>query len=319
MLHRTQTRIVAFSITLLTGSGWILFLLAGRQTSRAFAGSSPVRLVRASQVSLPGSSCNWTLPTLAIQARVTPVSTKYPLSDQSNSGNWIAYPALSDEFNGRTLDGTKWKPTISGWSGRQPGLTVPQNVSESNGTLNLRMVHQNVPASFLNAGYRNYTAPAVESLKTVRYGYFEVRAKAMPSGASSAFWLSAQTPSDWNEIDVFEMGGKAPANPHQVFTTVHVFRVQGQSQIWSKAGVTSVPQSVASDFHVYGLDWNPSSIDMYVDGQQIRHICNTNWTMPLNMIFDAETVPEWWGLPRYSDLPSTYQVDYVRVWQHAVH
>jgi beta-glucanase (GH16 family) len=309
---------VASSIALITGVGCTLFLLAGRQPSEAFSGNYPVRLVRASQAFQPGSSCNWTLPTLAVQAPVTPFSTKFPLSDQSNTGNWIAYPALSDEFNGMTLDATKWQPTISGWSGRQPGLIVPQNVSESNGTLNLKMVHQNVPASYLGAGYQNYATPAVESLKTVQYGYFEVRAKAMPSGASSAFWLAAQTPSDWNEIDVFEMGGKAPASPYQVFTNVHVFREQGQSHIWSEAGVTNVPQSVAGDFHVYGLDWNLSSIDMYVDGQQVRHICNTNWTTPLHVIFDAETVPDWWGLPLYSDLPSTYQVDYVRVWQHAV-
>jgi beta-glucanase (GH16 family) len=319
MLYKTHNRIVASVVAATIGIGCSLLSLVGRPVSKAIAGDNPARMVRASQASPPGSNCDWTLPTLAVQAPVTTYSSQFPLSDQSNTGNWIANPALSDEFNGGVLDSTKWQPKISGWSGRQPGLIVPQNVSESNGTLNLKMVHQSVPAIYHEAGYQNYTTPAVESLKPVLYGYFEVRAKAMPSGASSAFWLAAQTPSDWNEIDVFEMGGKAPANPYQVFMTVHVFRVQGQSQVWSEAGVMNLLQSVAQNFHVYGLDWNSSSIDMYVDGQQVRHICNTNWTMPLNMIFDAETVPDWLGLPLFSDLPSTYQVDYVRVWKHATY
>jgi hypothetical protein len=34
------------------------------------------------------------------------------------------------------------------------------------------------------------------------------------------------------------------------------------------------------------------------------------------MNFDSETMPEWFGLPEDKDLPSTYQVDYIRSWQH---
>jgi hypothetical protein len=33
------------------------------------------------------------------------------------------------------------------------------------------------------------------------------------------------------------------------------------------------------------------------------------------MIFDAEIMEKWDGLPDREDLPSTFEVDYVRVWR----
>jgi beta-glucanase (GH16 family) len=317
MFDGIHKRVLASAVGMTIGLGCLLVLLTGKQVSKANTRNNSTGATGATQGLPPSSNCDWTLSVVTAQAPVAKYSARFPLSDQSNTGNWIVDHNFSDEFNGTVLDQTKWQPMISGWSGRQPALITPQNVTETGGTLNLQMVHQDVPAAYHVAGYKNYTTAAVESRKTVQYGYFEVRAKAMQSGASSAFWLSAQTPSDWNEIDIFEMGGKAPANPSQVFMTVHLFREQGHSHVWKKAGVTQLHDGATDAFHVYGLNWNASSIDMYVDGQQVRHICNTNWKMPLNMIFDAETVPDWWGLPLYSDLPATYQIDYVRAWKHA--
>ena len=33
------------------------------------------------------------------------------------------------------------------------------------------------------------------------------------------------------------------------------------------------------------------------------------------MIFDSETMPQWFGMPDDKDLPSTFSVEYVRAWQ----
>jgi len=35
------------------------------------------------------------------------------------------------------------------------------------------------------------------------------------------------------------------------------------------------------------------------------------------MILDAETQGDWWGLPKDSDLPSVFLIDYVRAWRKA--
>jgi hypothetical protein len=42
---------------------------------------------------------------------------------------------------------------------------------------------------------------------------------------------------------------------------------------------------------------------------------NTHWHQPLFLIFDSETMPEWFGMPDDEDLPSTYSIKYVRAWK----
>ncbi len=36
---------------------------------------------------------------------------------------------------------------------------------------------------------------------------------------------------------------------------------------------------------------------------------------PLHIIFDAEIMEVWDGLPKLQDLPSNFKIDYVRVWR----
>ena len=42
---------------------------------------------------------------------------------------------------------------------------------------------------------------------------------------------------------------------------------------------------------------------------------NDFFKRPLHIIFDAEIMETWDGLPNPDDLPSTFQVDYLRVWR----
>jgi beta-glucanase (GH16 family) len=260
-------------------------------------------------------ACNWTSPSLKQIHLPSAVRANLPLSDQDNRDGWTPVPSMSDEFNDSTLDLTRWQPRIDGWSGRQPALFVAENVAVADGRLMLKMAHQAVPANYQAAGYHDFTAAAVQSRKSVLYGYFEIRAKAMPSAGSSAFWLAGQTSRNWNEIDVFEIAARAPGDPHKIFMDAHVFRVNGREINQSLSGILPTNQNMSDGFHVFGLEWTADSIDTYLDGQHVRHICNTSWHMPLRIILDAETQPQWWGLPALSDLPSTYQIDYIRVWQ----
>ena len=94
-------------------------------------------------------------------------------------GQWAPLPEMTDEFDGATLDAAKWHATNPGWLGRQPGLFRAENVTVSGGQLHITMKHEDV----LNApkGYHTYTCGAVKSRALVRYGYFEVKARAMKS------------------------------------------------------------------------------------------------------------------------------------------
>ena len=247
----------------------------------------------------------------------TPVTGAYPLSDQDNRGHWTRHATMSDEFDSATLDSNKWWPTNPSWRGRQPARFDPNNVKVTDGKLHLTMRKQESSQTWKNRGYHTYTSAAVQSKTTVRYGYFEIKAKPMKSHGSSAFWFYRDTPDWWTEIDVFEIGGAAPGFERKDNMNVIVFRTPSEKQQRSAHAEWMAATNLADDYHIYGLEWDKDRIQWYFDGVLIRWVENTHWHQPLTLNFDSETMPNWFGLPRDADLPSTYSIEYVRAWQKA--
>jgi len=243
------------------------------------------------------------------------VTDALPLSDQNNAGDWAPYGLMTDEFNGETLDPDKWWPKNPGWLGRQPAYFWPGNVKVADGSLHLTMRKHEVPEMPKDRGYHTYTSAAVQSKTRVLYGYFEIRARAMKSHGSSSFWFYHRTPEKWTEIDVFEIGGGAPGFERKYNMNVHVFRTPTEKEHWSSHGEWIAPWNLADDYHVYGLAWDASRIEWYLDGVLVRWLENTHWRQPLTLNFDSETMPKWFGLPNDEDLPSTYDIDYLRAWK----
>lgn len=238
----------------------------------------------------------------------------WPLSDQANAAGWIPCPAFSDEFAGTTLDEEKWVSPYK-WKGRPPAPFVRSNVSVSGDNLELAMRREEAPLMKKDPKYHTYTSAYVATRKLTRYGYFEVRAKPMNSAGSSSFWFSHGNKNWGIEIDVFEIGGKAIGRERAYNMNAHVFRENGKQDHWNTGGKWEAPWRLADDFHTYGLEWTPKRLAYYVDGALVRTMPNTHWHKPMNLIFDSETMPDWFGLPRDEDLPSIFQVDYVRTWK----
>jgi hypothetical protein len=243
------------------------------------------------------------------------VTDAFPLSDQDNKGNWKKYELMSAEFEGTTLDSSKWHPNNPGWLGRQPAYFYHGNVTVSDGKLHLAMRKQEVPEMPRDKGYHTYTSAAVKSKTTVRYGYFEVKCRPMKSAGSSSFWFYDSTPEMWTEIDVFEIGGRSPGFERKYNMNVHVFRTPTEKKHWSMGEVWIAPEDLADDYHTYGLQWDKDKIQWYFDGVLVRWVENTHWHQPLTLNFDSETMPDWFGLPKDSDLPSMYSIEYVRAWK----
>jgi alpha-L-fucosidase len=239
-----------------------------------------------------------------------------PLSDQKNKGDWVKYEPISDEFEGGSLDTTKWVRNMRWWKGRQPALFKAENVTVSDGQLLLTMRKEPVPEEFKALGYRDYTSAAVHTLDRTCYGYFEVKAKPMNSAGSSSFWFQQDAEPGWaTEIDVFEIGGKAPGFESKYNMNLHVFRTPTEKRHWNVGGCWTAPWRLADDYHIYGLEWNKEEILYYVDGVVVRKAKNTHWHQPLYLIFDSETMPNWFGMPDDRDLPSTFHTEYVRAWK----
>jgi beta-glucanase (GH16 family) len=246
------------------------------------------------------------------------ITDAYPLSDQENKGGWIKREQVSDEFDGTELDRTKWTVGLKWWKGRQPALFSEKNVTVSDGKLHLTMRKEKLPERLEKQGYQDYTSAALHSKVRCRYGYYEVKAKPKDSGGSSSFWfcIPGYESPDWNtEIDVFEIGGKAKGFEQKYNMTLHVFKTPEEKKHWSVGGVWVAPWRLADDYHVYGLDWATDEIRYYVDGVLVRSVENTRWHYPLRLIFDSETMPDWFGMPDDKDLPSTFSIEYVRAWK----
>ena len=229
-------------------------------------------------------------------------------------GNWTLAPEFSDEFNGSKLDAQKWISYNPNSQGRKPGWYSPDNVTIKEGMLQLTTRTENRPN--LPEGYHTFTTALVKSKERVLYGYFEIRFRAMDSRASSAFWFNAIEPDHLTEIDVFEISGRHPKLASTYFMTLHVFRTPQEGKKRFSSGETWIaPYKFADGFHTAGLLWTKEKIEWYVDGDLKRTKENTHWHQPLNVIFDSETMPEWFGLPDPAELPSTFSIDYIRYWK----
>lgn len=226
-------------------------------------------------------------------------------------GQWEAFAPLTDEFDGARLDESKWFPNNPSWLGRQPGYFNPKNVRVTDGMLHLDAKRESLPN--LPAGYHTYTTAFVKAKTRVRYGYFEIRARAMDSQASSAFWFYEITPEIWSEIDVFEIGARP--QPTNYYMNTHLFHTLVETVHWHKSRIWKAPYHLAREFHVYGFEWDPEILRFTVDGAVVREERNTHWHQPLALCFDSETFAGWFGLPKDDALPATFSIDYVRAWK----
>ncbi len=291
----------------------------------SFLGLVPVAGLICSQELVAGTNAfnektikQWTLKG-PLSERPARVSEALPLSDQQNKAGWVKFEPMWDDFNSPTLDTNKWAVGMDWWQGRQPAWFNPRNVTVQNAQLHLTMRREEVPAAMKSRGYHDYSSAALHTKARSSYGYYEVKARPMNSGGSSSFWFAQEDPkvsSGWGtEVDVFELCGKSAVHEHRYYMTLHVWATPEEKRHWQVGSYWESPARFAEDFHVFGFDWDREELRWYIDGVLAHTVQNTHWHQPLFLIFDSETMPEWFGMPDNADLPSTFSVEYVRAWK----
>jgi len=242
---------------------------------------------------------------------VTSTSTPTIPPPVGQSGSWNL--VFHDEFNGTSLDLTKWRPNWNGDTDTAISPPVnrsesacydPQQVAESNGELDLTAIAGSCTAS--NGITYPYRSGLIESngKYSFTYGYAEARIWA-PAGTGSwpAFWSDGQNWPQDGEIDILEAYGTDTS-------TFHYYYPGG-----SPGGDTVVPGATAG-WHTYAVDWEPGMITWYYDGRQVWQLTNaglaggsaiasTPQYLILNLGLDSPQAA----------VPVTMRVDYVRVWQ----
>jgi beta-glucanase (GH16 family) len=231
-----------------------------------------------------------------------------------------------DEFDGNALNAKIWYRCFN-WADENVGCkTNPgelewyqtANVTVSHGNLLLTAKHETIQSGKKTYHYTSGIvqtggSPANGSTPTFSYlyGYSEVRAK-LPAGNIGmwpSFWLLPADNSWPPEVDIMEWQGVTPT--------------QDQVTLWwglpngDRARVYDTGASLANAYHTYGFDWQPAYADFYFDRRRIMHYAGAHVPQKAMFILINLAVGGWEKgqlKPPASEFPTTYAVDYVRVW-----
>lgn len=212
-------------------------------------------------------------------------------------GDWIM--DFSDEFEGTAINPLKWNITVSEKSrGARANLEVtnwwwkPENAFlNGNGALALRGTKVNSTTMYCGSvDSKNLYEPM--------YGYFEARIKVASTakGNHTAFWFQGHnqgnvdnSAADGAEIDVFESAWTS----NNTGVAIHF---DGYGTNKKNYGFSYNAVNIHSGYHVFGMHWTESFIDIYYDGVKVVSK-NPARSLPLTVDTNGypvvPNVPEW--------------------------
>jgi beta-glucanase (GH16 family) len=246
-------------------------------------------------------------------------------------GQWTL--VWSDEFDGAAgvgVDRSRWTFDIGGggWGNEELETYTdrPGNAS-LDGAGNLLIVANRESFTGPDGIPRPYTSARLKTqgLFAHAYGRFEARIQ-VPHGQGlwPAFWMLGAdiTTVGWpscGEIDVMENIGREPAT---VYGSLHAPKGSGLGSA-SAPYVLPGGQRFADDFHVFAIEWEPSQVRFYVDGNLYETRtpadlpAGTRWVFdhPFFVILNVAVGGSWPGAPDETTVfPQRMRVDYVRVY-----
>jgi licheninase len=249
----------------------------------------------------------------------TPPEATWP-----NDPQWTQ--VWGDEFDGSGRpDTSKWHYEVGGhgWGNQELQYYTkarPENARVEDG-------HLVIEARREAYGDNSYTSARLNSDRSWTYGRFEIRAQVPPGrGTWPALWLLASQDTfgdafwpDNGEIDIMEHVGY---NPNVIHSTIHT-QAYNHTAGTQRGDTVHVP-TATSAFHVYALEWTPTQIRSYVDGEQYFFFRRsggdyTTWpfTHDFHLIMNVAVGGTWGGAEGVAPdvWPAAMRVDYVRVYK----
>ena len=209
-----------------------------------------------------------------------------------------------------------------------------KNVWVENGFLTITGRKENYP----NKVYKNgstewqqkdslaqYTSASIntEGLAGWQYGRIEVKAK-LPHGGGiwPAIWMMGTNNKKigWpacGEIDIMEFIGNHPAD---IYGTIHYGETYQQQR---SSGNKITDTSLLTDFHLYAMQWDKDTMDLYFDNKKFHHFSidsagtgnNNPFRKPFYLMLNLAMGAEWPGPIDDAVLPQQFIIDYVRVFK----
>jgi hypothetical protein len=226
------------------------------------------------------------------------------------SGSWTQI--FSDDFNGASIDTTKWDQGWFGASGITPPVNSgsPQNnsanitVSASAATMKMATVGGTRYGSLLTTNPQNSASRIASGggFQTGPPAAFEARINLPQNGTGvanwNAWWLDGQNWPDDGEIDILESLGAPDDNSY------HVHDATNPDGIGGTHNLSPHPY----DWHTFGCYWHDSQVDFYYDGAFVATEATDAFVGPLYLVLTST----YSGTPDVT--PSQMLVDYVKVW-----
>jgi beta-glucanase (GH16 family) len=222
----------------------------------------------------------------------------------------------SDEFNGTSVDNTKWTMETGNLGvNQEEEYYQASNATVNGGNLVISAKQENVGGFFYTSARMN-----TANKFSVTYGKIEARIKLpVGTGLWPAFWMlgtDINTGTAWpgcGEIDIMEHID----TDSLIYGTIH------WSNNGSQADYGLNLASAPSEYHIYSVVWDANAITWYVDNTVYctANIANgingtTSFHKPFFIILNLAVGGSWPGLTVDSNkLPANMYVDYVRVYQ----
>lgn len=255
----------------------------------------------------------------------TPAPTPSPSDPKPYGPNSALFGSLlfRDEFDGNTLDTSKWNDVI--WYRPPEEVAAPKNYNVSGGSLNIW------PQADAGGKFRNRTIDT-DGKYYQKYGYFEARCKVCRGyGTWPAFWLFGHPGGLRPEIDIFEMYAGGPNDwgsgspnylPYDYGWTCYGENGESNRLADYKMRQAGIPATdLSADYHVYGLYWDSTKLQFWFDGRQIgpdvnpSTLNNHELYIMLDLWYGSESGDPNAGGPTPPQGPSnSFSIDYVRTW-----
>jgi beta-glucanase (GH16 family) len=249
-------------------------------------------------------------------------------SQQQKTDTSYALPGWTlvwnDEFNGLTVDSSKWEYEVNGNGGGNNELQYYTEGFHNSYVDSGALVIVAKKESYLG---KQYTSARMRTKYRGdwTYGHFEIRAK-LPSGRGTwpAIWM---LPTDWvyggwpasGEIDIMEHVGYDQNVIHgSTHCQKYYFKIGTQ-----KTGTIKIANA-STEFHTYAIEWYSDRIDFFVDG--VKYFASWNdgsgwqgWPFDkrFHFILNIAVGGDWGGAQGVDDsiFPQKMVIDYVRVYK----
>ncbi|MGC4032411.1 MAG: autotransporter-associated beta strand repeat-containing protein [Tepidisphaeraceae bacterium] len=224
---------------------------------------------------------------------------------------------FADEFNGTTLDTSKWSAASPGWTMPNSLSTASADqVSVANGVMTMNAVR---------TGTNTWSSGSISTYNKYNFagGYVEARIQLPTTpGSWPAFWgLYTGWPP---EMDIMEYplttdGGVSGYANNRYSTNFHYTNSSGAAA--AGAGVVTTGSNLAGTWHTFAADWTSgTSVRFLLDGVQVQSFSSSSVAQMANMYMILDyAVGGWPGTPSTSQwaigASDQTNVDWVRVWQ----